>query len=129
MKSSDWCLFQEDLDDKINYDKKNLAHSTIPSDFFNSPKQGKKHVKETRPRGLSALLTTSEVAYIRRRPDEAKENLKELDSPGKVSAEVIRLRKLAQERGIDEDTRKFCDERIGYLNMILEDYGYHNVAG
>ncbi len=128
LKSSDWCLFKDE-DDFVNYDSKNLAHSTIPSDVFSSPKQRNEHMIRPGPRGLSGLLTSSEIAYLRRRPEEAKDDLKDLDSPGKVSAEIIRLRDLIQERGIDDDTRKFCKERLGYLNMILEDYGYYSVTG
>ena len=127
-KSSDWCLFKEEINGIIITDKENVsaeftsenvARSTVPSNLFESEVS------------LSPVHSKRSLINLKVSKDDTKMNPKEnlstyFQSPDKTSEEIFRLSEVVAMKQIDQETKSYCLNRIEYLKMILEENGFHN---
>lgn len=128
VKSSDWCLFEEEINGIIITDKENVsdeiqsenvARSIVPSDFFESEAS------------LSPAHSKRSLINITVDKDDTKMNPREnlstyFQSPDKTTEEIIRLTEVVAMKHVDKETKSYCLNRIKYLKMILEENGFHN---
>lgn len=141
VKSSDWCLFNEQVSgtivtEKENVDKVqgvNVARSTIPSDLFDSPRSISPFhsILERRGEegGFFSFDSLEKNVERKQKKMNPTENLSlYLHSPDKATEEIFRLADVASMKQIDKATKSYCLNRIEYLKIILEENGYHNIS-
>lgn len=121
-KSSDWCLFGGEnsviLNEVDEQENPNVARSIIPPEFYYESSHS------TKRRGLSNLIY--EVEQMK--PEAAKQDLTLFaHSPDKAIAEIKRLENIAHYDHSDKNTTEYCNERIKYLRLIIEDHFYNHM--